>query len=127
MAGVSCRLVNTRQVLTAHLPLVIYILREACRRFDTEKSLQIRLSALKIKMNGVIARRFFSVHFSGWFTSTHVAHILNNVIEQFFSLQFHLVFLINVFFENYKKKDTPPCLFRRFNEPNLPHLCLYWH
>ena len=118
---------QTRQVLTGHLPLVIYTLCEACRRFDTEKSLQIRLSALKIKMNGVIARRFFSVHFSGWFTSTHVAHILKKVIEQFFSLQFHLVFLINVCFENYKKKDTPPCLFRRFNGPNLPQLCLYWH
>ena len=37
------------------LPLVICTLREVCRRFGAEKSLQIRLSALKIKMKGVIA------------------------------------------------------------------------
>ena len=47
------------------------------RNFDKVSACsQLGLSALKIKMNSVIAGRLFSVHFSGWFTSTHVAHLL---------------------------------------------------
>ena len=47
------------------------------RNFDKVSACcQLRLWALQIKMNGVTAGRLFSVHFSGWFTSTHVNHLL---------------------------------------------------
>ena len=38
-----------------------------------------------------------------------------------------LCFLPDVCFKKYNKQDRLLCLCRRYNGPNLPHLCLYWH
>ena len=86
---------------------------------------QLRLSALEIKMNGMIAGRLFSVHFSGWFPSTHVNRLLGLFLRKngyrTIFLNFPLMFLTNVCFEKCNKKEMSPCLFRRFKGPNLPH------
>ena len=34
------------------------------------------------------------------------------------------MFPTNMRFENTVKKDGLPCLFKRYNGPNVPHLCL---
>ena len=72
----------------------------------------------------MIAGRLFSVHFSGWFPSTHVTRrglfLRKNGYRTIF-LNFPLMFLTNVCFEKCNKKEMSPCLFRRFKGPNLPH------
>ena len=47
-----------------------------------------------------------------------------NVIELFFFFfRFSCMFPTNMCFENTVKKDGLPCLFKRYNGPNVPHLC----
>ena len=41
-----------------------------------------------------------------------------------FFFKFSCMFPTNMCFENTVKKDRSPCLFKRYNEPNVPHLCL---
>ena len=73
----------------------------------------------------MIAGRLFSVHFSGWFPSTHVTRLLGLFLRKngyrTIFLNFPLMFLTNVCFEKCNKKEMSPCLFRRFKGPNLPH------
>ena len=57
-------------------------------------------------------RKVFSVHFSGWFTSTHVNHLLRLFLGK-------KMFLTNVCFEKCNKKGRSLCLLRRFNGPNF--------
>ena len=37
------------------------------------------------------------------------------------------MFPTKVCFEKYNETDSSPFLFKRYDDPNLPYLCLFWH